>query len=72
MKRVVNKLENSKFEVLCTIEEKDWKALQEKAFRALAKNVSAKGFRKGHVPVEMARKLVSQGDIINKAVNIIT
>ncbi|MCQ3034933.1 MAG: trigger factor [Bacilli bacterium] len=69
MKRVVNKLENSKFEVLCTIEEKDWKALQEKAFKALAKNVSAKGFRKGHVPEEMARKMVNQGEIINKAVN---
>ena len=69
MKRVVNKLENSKFEVLCTIEENEWKALQEKAFKALAKNVQAKGFRKGHVPEDMARKMVNQGEIINKAVN---
>ena len=69
MKRVVNKLEKSKIEVLCQIEENEWKELQEKAFKALAKNVQIKGFRKGHVPEEMARKHVSQGEIINKAVN---
>ena len=32
MKRVVNKLEKSKIEVLCQIEENEWKELQEKAF----------------------------------------
>ena len=69
MKRVVNKLEKSKIEVLCQIEGNEWKELQEKAFKALAKNVQIKGFRKGHVPEEMARKHVSQGEIINKAVN---
>ena len=69
MKRVVNKLEKSKIEVLCQIEGNEWKELQEKAFKALAKNVQIKGFRKGNAPEEMARKHVSQGEIINKALN---
>lgn len=69
MKRVVNKLEGSKHEVLCTIEEKEWKAAQEKAFEKLAKNVSVPGFRKGKVPLDMARKHVAQADIFNEAIN---
>ena len=32
MKRVVNKLDNTKVEVVCDLDEKVWKEAQEKAF----------------------------------------
>ncbi len=69
MKRVVNKLEGSKHEVLCTVEEKVWKEAQEKAFEKLAKKVKVDGFREGKVPLEMARKHVNQADVFNEAIN---
>ena len=69
MKRVVNKLENSKVEVLCDIDEKVWKDAQEKAFNKLAKNLELPGFRKGKVPTEMARKHIETGSIFNEAIN---
>ena len=69
MKRVVNKLENSKVEVVCDVETKVWKEAQEKAFEKLAKNLELKGFRKGKVPAEMARKHIDQGSIFNEAIN---
>jgi len=69
MKRVVNKLENSKVEVICDVETADWKAAQEKAFKKLAKNLEIKGFRKGSVPEAMARKHIDTGSIFNEAIN---
>lgn len=69
MKRVINKLENSKVEVICDIDQKVWKEAQEKAFEKLAKNLTVPGFRKGHVPADMARKHVETGKILNEAIN---
>ena len=69
MKRVVNKLEKSKVEVLCDVEQKVWKEAQEKAFKKLAANLELKGFRKGKVPEEMARKHIDNGQIFNEAIN---
>ena len=70
MKREVKKLENSKVEVLCDVETKDWKEYQEKAFKKLAANLEVKGFRKGKVPEAIARKEINQGNIFNEAVNL--
>ena len=56
MKRVVNKLENSKVEVICDVETAAWKEAQEKAFAKLANNLEIKGFRKGKVPTDIAKK----------------
>ncbi len=69
MKRVVNKVANSKFEVTVTVEEKVWKEAQTKAFEKLAKKVKVDGFREGKVPESIARKHVNQGDIFNEAIN---
>ncbi|MBQ0009019.1 MAG: trigger factor [Firmicutes bacterium] len=69
MKRVVNKLENSKVEVICDVETALWKEAQEKAFKKLAKNLELKGFRKGSVPEAMARKHIDTGSIFNEAIN---
>ena len=69
MKRVVNKLENSKVEVLCDVETKVWKEAQEKAIKKLCKEVEIKGFRKGHAPETMAREHLSQSKVLNEAIN---
>lgn len=70
MKRVVNKLENSKVEVICDIEEKVWKEAQEKAFNKLAEKLEVKGFRKGKVPADIAKKHIDTGSIFNEAINL--
>lgn len=69
MKRVVNKLENSKVEVICDVEEAIWKEHQEKAFAKLASNLEVKGFRKGKVPTDIAKKHIDNGSIFNEAIN---
>ncbi len=69
MKRVVNKLEKSKVEVICDVDEKVWKEAQEKAFKKLAKNLEIKGFRKGNVPEAMAKQHIDQGSIFNEGIN---
>ncbi len=69
MKRVVNKLENSKVEVVCDIDEKVWKDAQEKTFQKLAKDLTLPGFRKGKAPEDMARKHIDTGKIFNEAIN---
>ena len=70
MKRVVNKLENSKVEVICDIETEAWKEYQHKAFQKLANNLEVKGFRKGKVPADIAKKHIDQGSIFNEAINM--
>ena len=70
MKRVVNKLENSKVEVICDVEQEAWKEFQNKAFQKLAGNLEVKGFRKGKVPADIAKKHIDQGSIFNEAINL--
>ena len=58
----------SEFLVTVSAEKATWQAEQEKAFQKLAKNLSIKGFRKGQVPADMARKHVSNADIMTEAI----
>lgn len=69
MKRVVNKLEKSKVEVVCDLETATWKEAQDKAFTKLASKLEVKGFRKGKVPADIAKKHIAMGDIFNEAIN---
>lgn len=69
MKTVVNKLLNSKYEVVCDLDEKVWAEAQDKAFNKLAKNLKIDGFRPGKVPAEIAKKHVPQAEIFNEAIN---
>lgn len=48
-------------------DKKEWKEEQEKAFKKLNASLTLKGFRKGKVPSNIARKNISEQDIINKA-----
>ena len=69
MKRVVNKLEKSKVEVVCDLETAAWKEAQQKAFAKLAANLEIKGFRKGKVPTDIAKKHIDSGSVFNEAIN---
>ena len=69
MKRVVNKIEKSKVEVLCDVEQATWKEAQDKAFKKLAGELEIKGFRKGKAPLDIAKKHIDNGKIFNEAIN---
>lgn len=47
-----------------TVDGDVWKAAREAAFEKIRKNLNMKGFRKGHVPAQMARKII-HSDLVN-------
>lgn len=66
----VNEKDNKiNFEV--TPEANEWKELLEQTRKNLAKNIKIEGFRKGKVPFEVAKKYISDADIISQATKII-
>ena len=69
MERKVTKLEHSHTEVLVTVDEKTWKAAQEKAFNKLAANVTIDGFRKGKAPANLVRSKVDPMKVMDEAIN---
>ena len=69
MERKVTKLEHSRTEVLVTVDEKTWKAAQEKAFNKLAANVTVDGFRKGKAPANLVRSKVDPMKVMDEAIN---
>lgn len=71
MKSTVKSLNETKFEVTCEVEEKAWKDAQEKARKKLYEKLEIKGFRKGHVPPDIAKKHVNEGEVFNEAINIV-
>ena len=71
MKSTVKSINETKFEVTCEVEEKAWKDAQEKARKKLYEKLEIKGFRKGHVPADIAKKHVNEGEVFNEAINIV-
>ena len=69
MERKLTKLEHSRTEVLVTVDEKTWKAAQEKAFNKLAANVTIDGFRKGKAPANLVRSKVDPMKVMDEAIN---
>ena len=69
MERKVTKLEHSHTEVLVTVDEKSWKAAQDKAFNKLSANVTVDGFRKGKAPVDLVRKKIDPMKMMDEAIN---
>ena len=69
MERKVTKLEHCHVEVLVTVEEKAWKAAQDKSFKKLAANVKVDGFRPGKAPESIARKHVDPMKVMDDAIN---
>ena len=63
MKTKVKKLSDARVEVTITLDVKDLKAAAEKALEKLAKEINVTGFRKGKVPVDVAKKFVPENDL---------
>ena len=61
---------NSIYEISTTVSGETWTSAQEKALKKLASKVQIKGFRKGQAPIELAKKQISGGEIINEAINV--
>ncbi|QJB70979.1 trigger factor [Mycoplasma sp. 1654_15] len=63
--------ESSELKITVKPEENVWKKTQEKANKALIKNLKVDGFRKGSVPANIAKKYISEASILREAVSLI-
>lgn len=63
MKTTVKKLSDSRVEIKVILDAKDLKPAKEKALEKLAKEIHVEGFRKGKVPVDVAKKFIPENDL---------
>lgn len=63
MKTKVKKLSDSRVEITVTLDTKDLKSAEEKALAKLAKEINVTGFRKGKVPMDVAKKFIPENDL---------
>lgn len=63
MKTTVKKLSDSRVEITVTLDAKDLKPIKGKALEKLAKEIHVEGFRKGKVPVDVAKKFIPENDL---------
>ncbi|MFA6780973.1 MAG: trigger factor [Bacilli bacterium] len=71
MEKKITKLEQSKIEVIVSVEKDIWAKAQKDSFSKLAADVEIKGFRKGKAPAEMIKAKVDQGQVFDRAINSI-
>ena len=69
MERKVTKLEHGHVQIDVVVDEKTWKAAQDKAFNKLAENVTVDGFRKGKAPKELVKSRIDQMKVLDEAIN---
>ena len=69
MERKITKLEHSHVQVDVKVDEKTWKAAQDKAFNKLAENVTIDGFRKGKAPKNLVKAKIDQMKVLDEAIN---
>lgn len=70
MKTKLKKLSDSRVEITVVLDSNDLKAAGEQAMEKLAKEVRVEGFRKGKVPVEVAKKFIPDNDLDAEAADI--
>lgn len=70
MKTTTKQLSDTKVELTVVLDKKDLAPAREKAIERLAKDVKAKGFRKGKVPVKVAEKMLDPNQINSTALDI--
>ena len=63
MKTKFKKISDSRVEITVTLEKKDLDQAKQKATEKLAKEIKVEGFRKGKVPVEVAKKFIPENDL---------
>ena len=69
MERKVTKLEHGHVQVEVKVDEKTWKAAQDKAFNKLAENVTIDGFRKGKAPKNLVKSKIDPMKVLDEAIN---
>lgn len=69
MERKLTKLESCRVQVDVVVDENSWKDSQAASFKKLAKEVQVDGFRKGNAPLELAKKHIDTGKVIDNAIN---
>lgn len=70
MKVTSKNLSDTKVEIKVVLDQADLATAHEKAVQRLAKEVKVQGFRKGKVPVEIAKQHVDQNDLASTALDI--
>ena len=63
MKAKSKKISDSRVELTVTLDADDLKPAKEKALEKLAKELAVEGFRKGKVPVDVAKKFIPENDL---------
>lgn len=63
MKTKSKKLSDSRVEITVTLDAKDLKSAALKALEKLSKEIRVEGFRKGKVPMEVAKKFIPENDL---------
>lgn len=71
MNVVTNKLDNGKIKITVDVDENKWLDAQNKTKKKFYENVEVNGFRKGHVPDDIASKHVDSSKIFDGAINLI-
>lgn len=70
MKTKLKKLSDSRVEITVTLDNKDLQDAEQKALERLAKKVRVEGFRKGKVPMEVAKKFIPENDLNGETADI--
>ena len=70
MKTKSKKISDSRVEITVTLDAEDLKPAREKALEKLAKEINVEGFRKGKVPVEVAKKFIPENDLNAETIDI--
>ncbi len=70
MKTKLKKLGGSRVELTATLDADDLKKAQDLAIEELAKEVRVEGFRKGKVPMEVAKKFIPENDLDAKTMDL--
>lgn len=69
MKILSNEVKGNYTEVVVQADKSVWAEQQEKAFKKLASKLNIQGFRKGHIPLSVAKSKISEYEIISQAIN---
>ena len=70
MKTKLKKLGGSRVELTATLDADDLKKAEDLAVEELAKEVRVEGFRKGKVPMEVAKKFIPENDLDAKTMDL--
>ncbi len=69
MKIIKNEIDGNYTNLTVEADQNTWKDLQNKTFNKLSKSLNIQGFRKGHIPLAVAKQKISEREVIANAVN---